>query len=171
MSTFSIISCNTQIIFHANSSYLHRITVKLMFCKLFHTRKKQGNGYYNNVSNNKSVRIHVTKAFKGRAVLLGHWAPQPWKLKSRKKTLGSTFTVLAWEKRGEQQFADFFKNTFNREFSVSWWVVLTITSRLSLKMTLFHKEWQVWRRILKRIKEDNKTVHRLSYISNFTNSL
>lgn len=45
-----------------------------MFCKLFHTSIKQGNGYYINISNNKSVGFHVRKAFRGRAVLLGHWA-------------------------------------------------------------------------------------------------
>lgn len=74
VSTFPIISCNTQVILHSNASYLHGITVMLMFCKLFHTSIKQGNGYYINISNNKSVGFHVSKAFRGRAVLLGHWA-------------------------------------------------------------------------------------------------
>lgn len=46
VSTFPIISCNTQVVLHSNASYLHGIIFMLMFCKLYHTSIKQGNDFY-----------------------------------------------------------------------------------------------------------------------------
>lgn len=88
-------------------------------------------------------------------------APQPWKLKNRKKTHGS-FIYGFWMRTFQTVFSILVGCINNDNPHESY--------RFGLTMTFLHKEEQVCRYILKCIKETNKTVHRLNNISNFTHN-